>query len=253
MDRPILWAHGSQVHRETGHVQRRETRSGQPGDRPDERAGSGASHQGGCQGERPPPAPKVVSSCKEAAPTKLTAAGIRCYATPNNRLSARSSNKGLARASVRRQSHAGTARQWWKCLAWHHVQRRDDGLEPPSEPVEHLGSLPTTSAVQPGNSSTSLQSACIIDTMLQSHKQRLMSSTCTIVWGLAGMRSDRGCMSAPTRQCGSCFCSELGAMALQWTWAGAVALLQQNGLALCVGFVLEMRYNSCSSVQLCQS
>ena len=44
-----------------------------------------------------------------------------------------------------------------------------------------------------------------------------------------------------SRRCGSCFCSELGAMVLQWTWAGAVALLEQNGLALYVGLALEMR------------
>ena len=29
-------------------------------------------------------------------------------------------------------------------------------------------------------------------------------------------------------------------MVLQWTWAGAVALLKQEGLALCVGLALQM-------------
>ena len=55
-----------------------------------------------------------------------------------------------------------------------------------------------------------------------------------------------------TRRCCSCFCSEQGAMVLPWTRAGAVALLEQNGLALCVGLALEMRCTLCSSVQLCR-
>ena len=55
-----------------------------------------------------------------------------------------------------------------------------------------------------------------------------------------------------TRRIGSCFFSELGAMVLQWTWAGAVALLEQNGLALCVGLALEMRCTLRLSVQLCR-
>ena len=41
------------------------------------------------------------------------------------------------------------------------------------------------------------------------------------------------------------FSQKLGAMVLQWTWAGAVALLEQNGLALCVGLALEMRCTLC--------
>ena len=41
-------------------------------------------------------------------------------------------------------------------------------------------------------------------------------------------------------------------MVLQWTRAAAVALLEQNGLALCVGLALEMRCTLCSSVQLCR-
>ena len=61
----------------------------------------------------------------------------------------------------------------------------------------------------------------------------------------------RGCQYL-TQQCSSRFCSELGAMVLQWTRAGAVALLEQNGLALCVGLALEMRYTLCLSVQLCR-
>ena len=35
----------------------------------------------------------------------------------------------------------------------------------------------------------------------------------------------------PISQLGSCFWNMMGAMVLQWTWAGAVALLEQNGLA----------------------
>ena len=41
-------------------------------------------------------------------------------------------------------------------------------------------------------------------------------------------------------------------MVLQWTWAGAVALLEQKGLALCVGLALEMRCTLSLSVQLCR-
>ena len=39
-------------------------------------------------------------------------------------------------------------------------------------------------------------------------------------------------------------------MVLQWTWAGAVALPEQNGLALCVGLALEMRCTLCSIMQM---
>ena len=34
-------------------------------------------------------------------------------------------------------------------------------------------------------------------------------------------------------------------MVLEWTWAGAVALLEQDGLALCVVLALEMRCTLC--------
>ena len=44
----------------------------------------------------------------------------------------------------------------------------------------------------------------------------------------------------------------LGAMILQWTSAGVVALLEHHGLALCVGLALEMRCTLFSSVQLCR-
>ena len=49
-----------------------------------------------------------------------------------------------------------------------------------------------------------------------------------------------------------CLCSEVGAMALQWACAGAVALLEQNNVALCVRPALEMRCILCLSMQLCR-
>ena len=49
----------------------------------------------------------------------------------------------------------------------------------------------------------------------------------------------------------SCYCSELGAM-LAVDLGRAVALLEQHGLAHCVGLALEMRSTLCSSEQLCR-
>ena len=45
-------------------------------------------------------------------------------------------------------------------------------------------------------------------------------------------------------------------MVLQWTWAGAEALLEQNGLALCVGLALDMRCTfvfECAALQMLRS
>ena len=36
------------------------------------------------------------------------------------------------------------------------------------------------------------------------------------------------------------------------SWAGVVALLEQHGLAHCVGLALEMRSTLCSKEQLCR-
>ena len=56
-----------------------------------------------------------------------------------------------------------------------------------------------------------------------------------------------------TRHVGRCqaVASDLN-LVLQWTQAEALALLEQNGLALCVELALEMRCTLCSSVQLCR-
>ena len=46
--------------------------------------------------------------------------------------------------------------------------------------------------------------------------------------------------------------SDPGAMALQWVWAGAVAVLERNSLESSVGLALEMKCTLCSSLQLCR-